>query len=112
LFYFRTAESFFRRSLEIRERLLGDDHPDLAQSLNNLAALYNDKRNYDAAAPLYEKALNIRLKVSQTWNIFLLGFSQNCLMKLLYFQPQILTTWSATTSADVNCQMSIVTQKM
>lgn len=64
MFPFSTAESFFRRSLEIRERLLGDDHPDLAQSLNNLAALYNDKRNYDDAAPLYEKALNIRLKVS------------------------------------------------
>lgn len=47
----------------MREALLGPDHPDLAQSLNNLAALYNDKKQYDKAAPLYERALHIRSQV-------------------------------------------------
>jgi len=44
----------------MRERVLGHDHPDCAQSLNNLAALYNEKKHYDKAEELYEKALDIR----------------------------------------------------
>ena len=43
--------------------MLGPDHPDIAQSLNNLAALYNDRKQYDKAEPLYERALKIRSKV-------------------------------------------------
>ena len=61
---FSTAESFFKRSLEMREAVLPADHPDLAQSLNNLAALYHDKKHYEKAAPLYERALQLRLKVN------------------------------------------------
>lgn len=44
----------------MRERALGPDHPDCAQSLNNLAALNNEKKNYDKAEEMYERALNIR----------------------------------------------------
>lgn len=44
----------------MRERVLGISHPDCAQSLNNLAALNNEKKNYDKAEELYERALNIR----------------------------------------------------
>lgn len=51
---------FLERSLEMRERVLGPDHPDCAQSLNNLAALYNEKKQYDKAEELYERALDIR----------------------------------------------------
>ena len=47
----------------MRESVLGPDHPDIAQSLNNLAALYNDRKQYDKAEPLYERALKIRSKV-------------------------------------------------
>ena len=31
------AEPLYKRSLAIREKALGPDHPDVAQSLNNLA---------------------------------------------------------------------------
>lgn len=48
------------RSLEMRQRVLGADHPDCAQSLNNLAALHCEKRDYESAEQLYEKALEIR----------------------------------------------------
>ena len=48
----------------MREHVLGPDHPDLAQSLNNMAALYNDRKLYSKAEPLYERSLKIRLKVS------------------------------------------------
>lgn len=56
----RTAEQFLKRSLEMRERVLGPDHPDYAQSLNNLAALCNEKKQYEKAEELYERALDIR----------------------------------------------------
>lgn len=54
----------------MREATLGSDHPDIAQSLNNLAALYNDRKQYDKAEPLYERALQIRLKVGLYGRIF------------------------------------------
>ena len=63
--YCRGAESFLTRSLEMRESVLGPDHPDVSQSLNNLAALYNDRKQYERAEPLYEKALQIRLQVNR-----------------------------------------------
>lgn len=51
---------FLMRSLEMRQRVLGSDHPDCAQSLNNLAALHCERRDYENAEQLYEKALEIR----------------------------------------------------
>jgi tetratricopeptide (TPR) repeat protein len=38
---YNDAEPLFLQSLEIRKRQLGTDHPDVAQSLNNLAGLYD-----------------------------------------------------------------------
>ena len=49
----------------MRESVLGSDHPDVSQSLNNLGALYNDRKLYERAAPLYERALQIRLQVRE-----------------------------------------------
>ncbi len=34
------AEPLYQRSMAIREKALGPEHPDVAQSLNNLAGLY------------------------------------------------------------------------
>ena len=39
--------------------LLGDDHPDVATSLNNLAFFYYSQHKYNEAEPLYQQALNI-----------------------------------------------------
>ena len=41
----------------------GYSSPDVATSLNNLAALYNDQGRYEAVEPLYRRALAIREKV-------------------------------------------------
>ena len=46
----------------MRENVLGLDHMDVSQSLNNLGALYNDRKMYSKAEPLYERALKIRAK--------------------------------------------------
>jgi tetratricopeptide (TPR) repeat protein len=50
------------RSLAIREKVLGTNHVDVAESLNNLAAIYDDKGDYSKAEPLYKSALEIREK--------------------------------------------------
>ncbi|MEE8511990.1 MAG: tetratricopeptide repeat protein [Acidiferrobacterales bacterium] len=41
------AEPLYKRSLAIREKALGPDHPDVATSLNNLARLYSAQGHHD-----------------------------------------------------------------
>ncbi len=48
------------QALAIRKQQLGDNHPDTATSLNNLAALYESQGRYSEAEPLYKQALAIR----------------------------------------------------
>lgn len=57
---YTVAELLYKRALEIREQQLGGEHPSIAQSLNNLAALYYSQGRYEDAEPLYERALMIR----------------------------------------------------
>jgi len=47
------------RSLEIRERQLGSDHPDVANSLFNLAALYHNTQRYPQALQSIQRAIQI-----------------------------------------------------
>ena len=54
------AEPLYLRALHIREQQLGPKHPDVANSLNNLANLYADQGKYEEAEPLYRRALTIR----------------------------------------------------
>jgi len=56
------ALPLYLRSLAIREKTLGPDHPEVADALNNLAALYKAKGEYAQAEPLYERALAISEK--------------------------------------------------
>ena len=49
----------YERALGIYEAQLGADHPDMAQSLNNLAGLYASQGRYGEAEPLYARALGI-----------------------------------------------------
>jgi tetratricopeptide (TPR) repeat protein len=53
------AEPLYLEALDLRKRLLGDNHPDVATSLNNLAYLYKSQGRYTEAEPLYSKALQI-----------------------------------------------------
>jgi tetratricopeptide (TPR) repeat protein len=45
--------------LEIAEKQLGPDHPHVATSLNNLAALLEAQGKYAEAEPLYRRAIAI-----------------------------------------------------
>jgi len=63
LMLYSMAESCLKRSLAMRQSLLDVNHADIAQSLNNLAALYYDLGQYHDALLLYQRALDIRHKV-------------------------------------------------
>ncbi len=54
-----TAIAAFERALQILEKRLGKNHPDVATALNNLALLHYSRGNYDAAEPLYKRSLSI-----------------------------------------------------
>jgi hypothetical protein len=48
--------------LAVSEKALGHDRPDVAASLNNLAALYVNQGRYADAEPLSQRALAIQEK--------------------------------------------------
>src|SRR6266542_99038 len=54
------ALQLVERSLEIRERLLGPDHPDVATAINSLAILHRQKGQYAKAEQLCRRSLAIR----------------------------------------------------
>ena len=56
---YEQAEPLFKRALQIREQVLGSEHPDVAASLNNLALLYQAQGKYEQAEPLLKRALEI-----------------------------------------------------
>jgi CHAT domain-containing protein/Tfp pilus assembly protein PilF len=56
------ARPIAERVLAIRERVLGPEHPDVAQSLSNLAFLFSSMGDYDGAEPLFQRAVAIAEK--------------------------------------------------
>ena len=51
------------RALEINEKRLGPEQPDVARSVVDLAELYQAEGKYAEAEPLYRRALAINEKV-------------------------------------------------
>jgi tetratricopeptide (TPR) repeat protein/tRNA A-37 threonylcarbamoyl transferase component Bud32 len=60
--FYERAEPRFKRALAIWVKAIGLDHPDLAVSLNNLAALYFKQGKYEEAEPLFKHSLAIKKK--------------------------------------------------
>eukprot|EP00959_Pyramimonas_sp_CCMP1952_P288873 6041484-Pyramimonas_sp.AAC.1 len=64
-----TAEKFAeavpvaQRQLELAKNAHGEEHPDVALALYDLACLYQDMGKYDDALPLFERSLAIYEKV-------------------------------------------------
>ncbi|PKU31225.1 kinesin light chain 4 isoform x1 [Limosa lapponica baueri] len=56
---YKEAEPLCKRALEIREKVLGKDHPDVAKQLNNLALLCQNQGKYDEVEYYYCRALEI-----------------------------------------------------
>ncbi len=57
------AEPLWKQALNFYQKVFGDEHPDTATSLDNLANLYGSQGRYDKAEPLLRQALNIRRKL-------------------------------------------------
>lgn len=60
---FRDAVPIAKQVLAIRQEILGENHADTAQSLNNLGSLLQAQVDYAAARQCFEQALKIRRKV-------------------------------------------------
>ncbi|MBY0551813.1 MAG: tetratricopeptide repeat protein [Candidatus Obscuribacterales bacterium] len=56
------------RVLQIREKLLGSQRPDVAQALLSLSDVYIAQQNYAAAEPLLERGLRIKKKSGQIFD--------------------------------------------
>ncbi len=59
------AEPLLREALSVRRQALGDDHPAVAQSLNNLGVVLRQRGDYDGAEPLFNEALEMRRQLHQ-----------------------------------------------
>ena len=57
------AEPFLECTLAIREKLLGPESLEVAQTLNLLGVIYKDEDEYTQAEPLLQRALTIREKI-------------------------------------------------
>ena len=58
-----TASEQYQRSFVLRARLLPQDHPDLARSLNALGNLHSRRGEYDQALARYRHALELREQI-------------------------------------------------
>jgi tetratricopeptide (TPR) repeat protein len=54
------AQPLLERALDIRERVLGTNHPDTALSISNLGVVLRELGESDTARPLLERALEVR----------------------------------------------------
>ncbi len=61
--FYEPATRLLQEALEIRRDLLGEEHVDVAASLNNLAGLYWSQGDFDRVEPLFREALTIRERI-------------------------------------------------
>jgi CHAT domain-containing protein len=61
--HYADALPLLKRSLDIRRRHLGEDHPETITTLNDLAFFMSQSGQYAAAEPLFRQALALRRKV-------------------------------------------------
>ena len=57
------AQPLAKESLELRRKVLGEEHPDTISSTNNLAGCINHQGRYAEAEPMYRQALELQRKV-------------------------------------------------
>ncbi|WP_335219808.1 tetratricopeptide repeat protein [Nostoc sp.] len=60
---YKKAEDFLLQALELRKKLLGEEHPDVLSSFVILAGIYKLQNRFNEAEVLYEKVFEIRLRI-------------------------------------------------
>jgi Tfp pilus assembly protein PilF len=64
---YTTAERYLRQALTRKESLFGQDHPQVARTLNTLARVHQETRDFPAAAAGYRRALAIWDRYPQSY---------------------------------------------
>ncbi|AKB52613.1 hypothetical protein MSBRW_3360 [Methanosarcina barkeri str. Wiesmoor] len=64
--FWQLITPMYEEMLQILKTKLGNEHPDVATTLNNLAGLYYHMGAYDKALPLYQRALEIYKEVPES----------------------------------------------
>ena len=59
----KQALKYYEKALKIRMQVLGENHPDLATSYNNIAEVYATMKDFKKALEYHEIALKIRIQV-------------------------------------------------
>ncbi len=57
------ALEFYKKSLEIKLKTLGEEHPSTATTYDNIGQVHSNKGSYDEALKFYKKSLEITLKI-------------------------------------------------
>lgn len=83
------AGPLFEKSLEIYQKLLPPDHPDVATSINNLAFYYQTVDRLEDSERLYKRALNLREQATAP-NALLIADSLNNLAQLYKRQARYI----------------------
>ncbi len=60
--HYAEAQPFCERALTLREHILGFEHPDVAESLDLLAAVYHKQGKYSEEEPLFQRIISYREK--------------------------------------------------
>jgi hypothetical protein len=60
-----TQQNRFINAQHPREKFLGKEHPNTADSMNHLAYLLYSKGDYDSTEPLYKRATSTRKSLGQ-----------------------------------------------
>ena len=58
---YEKALEYNGKALAIKGRVLGSEHPDTAQTYNNLANVYAEQGDYEKALEYYQRALKVYL---------------------------------------------------
>ena len=90
---YEEAEPLLLQALELRKRLLGENHPDVATSLNNLAVLYDSQGRYEEAEPHYLQALSIAEVSLGKYHPNTKTFRNNLQIMRQRKKPNSLTWW-------------------
>ncbi len=103
------ARQLFKKALAIREQLLGPEHLDVADSLNDLASSYLYQGMYAEAEPLFQRALAIFTHILGTLhpdvavalnNLALLYHQQGKYAEAEPLFQQALATWKQSSGLD------------
>ena len=89
---YKEALTMYEKALSIRLKKLGDDHPNVAETYNNMA-VYFKQGKYEEALTMYEKTLSIRLKKLGDDHPDVTA-TKNCIQAILEkLHPNVATTY-------------------